>query len=473
MSTAHEEQRGPSLARRARLAWSPHRDTYVVLWPESVVTVSRSAAEVLARCDGTRTERSVIDELRVRFPGAPVERDATELLARLRARGLVRDLSLVPASSHASAPPVRTPPVATPLPPPDALLAELTYRCPLRCGYCSNPTELAAYDGSLDTDAWRAVLTDAARAGALHVHFSGGEPLLRADLEALVAHARSVGLYTNLITSAHGLTLERLDALAEAGLEHVQVSVQHVDAAVADRIAGTRAHEHKLAMARAVVARGLALSVNVVLHRDNVGEVGSLISLAESLGATRVELANAQYHGWALRNRDALLPSLEDLARAGSVAARERDRLRGTLDVLFVLPDYYTDAPRPCMDGWARRFVTVTPEGLALPCPGAHALPLPFERVTAVPLSVQWREGAAFRAFRGTDWMPEPCASCDRRSVDHGGCRCQSFALTGDASRTDPACAKSPDHPLVLAARENSTKPAPEVLYRVRTKRAL
>jgi len=359
---------------------------------------------------------------------------------------------------------------------PIALLAELTYRCPLRCAYCSNPADWSAYTDELDTGTWTRVLREAASLGALHVHFSGGEPLLRDDLESLVTAARDAGLYTNLITSAWRVTRERLAALADAGLDHVQVSVQDSDAALADALAGTTAHAHKLVAAGWVKSHGMALSINAVLHRRNLARVGDIIALAESLGAERLELANTQWHGSALAHRDALMPDRETLARAQAVALAERARLRGKMDVIWVIPDWYEDAPRPCMDGWGRRFVTVIPDGVVLPCPGAHGLPgMVLDSVRDRPLGDIWREGADFERFRGTSWMPSPCATCDRREVDFGGCRCQAFALTGDAARTDPACAKSPDHDLIRALRREH--PAPEggpaaPLYRIDVRRS-
>jgi PqqA peptide cyclase len=359
--------------------------------------------------------------------------------------------------------------------PPVALLAELTYRCPLRCAYCSNPTDWRDFDDELDTATWARVLREAADLGALHVHFSGGEPLLRGDLEALVRAARDAGLYTNLITSAWRVTRDRLAALADAGLDHVQVSVQDSDPLGADRIAGTSTHAHKLEAARTVKALGMALSVNAVLHRQNLARVRDIIALAESVGAERLELANTQWHGSALAHRDALMPDRETLARAQSVALAERARLQGRMDVIWVIPDWYEDAPRPCMDGWGRRFVTVIPDGVALPCPGAHGLPgMVFDSVRRRSLGDIWRDGADFARYRGTEWMSPTCASCERREVDFGGCRCQAFALTGDPARTDPACGKSPDHGLVRALRrerpgDDDAPGAP--LYRIDTRR--
>ncbi|MEZ4408731.1 MAG: pyrroloquinoline quinone biosynthesis protein PqqE [Polyangiales bacterium] len=354
-------------------------------------------------------------------------------------------------------------------PPPDALLAELTYRCPLRCGYCSNPTGIVRYTPELSTEAWARVMADAGAMGVLHAHLSGGEPLLRDDLEAIVGAARGAGLYVNLITSAWGLTEARTRALADAGVDHVQVSVQDSDAARADAIAGTAAHAQKLLAAGWVTSAGMAFSVNAVLHRHNLDRVGEIIALAESLGAERLELANTQFHGSAWENRASLLPSRAQLRRASEVARAAQERLRGVMDILWVIPDWYADLPRPCMDGWGRRFVTVAPDGTALPCPGAHGLPgMALESVRDRSLPELWEGGADFERFRGTGWMREPCASCERREVDHGGCRCQAMALTGDPARTDPACAKSPDHDrLVSLRRESDEGEAPPVLYRI------
>lgn len=467
----------PRLVRRARLGWNEARHAHALLLPESVLFLTRSAGEILALCDGTRTVDEVVAALAARYPGAPVARDVADLLTRLEARGLLESVAPTPpvhapAETPASAPPPATTPGQGDLAPPVALLAELTYRCPLRCGYCSNPTDLARYRDELDTETWTRVFREAAAMGVLQLHLSGGEPLLRPDLAALVHAAREAGLYTNLITSAYGLDDARLDALVAAGLDHVQISFQDTEPARADALAGTAAHTIKLRAARAVRDRGLPLSVNVVLHRGNVDRLEDIIALAEGLGAERLELANTQYHGWALANRDALLPTRASLKRAAAVAAAANARLRGRMAVIYVLPDYYTDVPKPCMDGWGRRFLTVIPDGTALPCSGAHALPLPFDNVRAKSLWEIWNRGEAFDAYRGTAWMRDPCVSCERREIDHGGCRCQAFALTGDARDADPACAKSPAHGAIIAARERADHPPPPLLYRVRLSRA-
>jgi PqqA peptide cyclase len=340
---------------------------------------------------------------------------------------------------------------------PYTLVAELTYRCPLRCVYCSNPVDYGPAAGDLDTESWKRVLREAEDLGVVQVHFSGGEPLLRDDLESLVTGAHEVGLYTNLITSAVGLTRSRLDALRAAGLDAIQISVQGTAESDAERIAGRACLAEKLDAARAVRAAGLPLTINVVLHRENIDDVPALVSLAQGLGASRLELANTQYLGWALENREALLPSREQIDRAREHAARARKENEGRMEVLFVLPDYYSGLPRACMDGWGRRYIVVSPDGLVLPCHLAHTLPgLSFESVRDQPLARLWRDGSGMNTFRGEAWMPSPCRDCDRRSVDFGGCRCQAYHLAGNAGLTDPACRLSPHHDLVTKAAESA-----------------
>jgi PqqA peptide cyclase len=335
---------------------------------------------------------------------------------------------------------------------PFGLLAELTYGCPLHCPYCSNPLELAAYRDELTTSEWRRVLTEARDLGVLQLHLSGGEPLLRRDLAEIVRCAAELGLYTNLITSALGLTRRRAEQLRDAGLDHVQISVQADESATSDRIAGTPSFERKLVAARMVKELGWPLTLNVVLHRHNIDRIAGILALAEELGADRIELANTQYYGWALRNRDALLPSRAQLERAEVVVRAAHERLQERMEVVYVLPDHYERYPKPCMGGWGRRQLTVVPNGDVLPCPTAHTLPLPRVSVRQHSLAWIWERSEAFQRFRGTDWMPDPCRSCERREIDFGGCRCQAFQLTGDAARTDPVCHLSPDHDVVVAA---------------------
>jgi pyrroloquinoline quinone biosynthesis protein E len=342
----------------------------------------------------------------------------------------------------------------TTAPRPYTLIAELTYRCPLGCAYCSNPLELAQAANELATDDWARVFAEAAAMGILQVNLTGGEPLVRRDLDALIAAARARELYVNLITSGIPADAERLRGLAAAGLDSLQLSVQDVDPEGAAWIAGRSDEDAKLATAAAARELGLPLTLNVVLHRGNIARVPELVALAERLGAIRLELANTQALGWALVNREALLPSADQIEQARRAAAAARERLRGRMEILFVRPDYHADRPRACMDGWARRYLLVTPDGVALPCHQARSITtLAWERVRDRPLAAIWEDGPGFQAFRGEAWMPEPCRSCDERATDFGGCRCQAFALLGDAAATDPACALSPHHQLVLQAR--------------------
>jgi PqqA peptide cyclase len=352
--------------------------------------------------------------------------------------------------------------------PPLALLAELTHRCPLRCPYCSNPLELVRASAELDTATWKRVLGEAAALGVLQVHFSGGEPLARRDLLDLVGHAAELGLYSNLITSGIGLDAERLATLVAAGLEHVQLSVQDSDAVSGDRIAGfAGAQEIKRRAARLVREAGLPLTVNAVMHRQNLERLGEIIELATGYGADRLEVAHAQYYGWALRNRAALLPSRAQLDAATAIVEAARARLAGVMTIDYVLPDYHAHRPKACMGGWGRRFINITPAGRALPCHAAETLPgMEFPSVSEMSLSEAWYGSAAFARFRGTAWMPEPCRSCGRREIDWGGCRCQAFALTGDAGRTDPVCALSPDHALLAAAHDDAETAPPAFVYR-------
>jgi pyrroloquinoline quinone biosynthesis protein E len=327
---------------------------------------------------------------------------------------------------------------------PYLLLAELTYRCPLHCPYCSNPS-VYPKGTELSTADWRRVLQEAASMGVLHVGFSGGEPLQRPDLNELVAGARDAGLYSNLITSAVGLTHNRAAELKRVGLDNIQISFQSSDETLGNQIAGANVHGKKLEAARLVRDLGFPLTVNVVLHRANISRLDRIINLAEELGAERLELANTQYYGWAFQNRAALLPTREQIEAATEVAARARQRLAGKMDLLFVAPDYYGTRPKPCMHGWGRRFLTVNPIGQVLPCPTASGIKgLAFETVREHSLEWIWRESQAFNQFRGTQWMPLPCRECEFREVDFGGCRCQAALIAEDSFATDPACELSP-----------------------------
>jgi pyrroloquinoline quinone biosynthesis protein E len=356
-------------------------------------------------------------------------------------------------------------------PRPYTLIAELTYRCPLRCPYCSNPTDYAEHRGELSTEEWARAFQEAEALGVVQLHLTGGEPLARRDLEDLIRRARELDLYTNMITSGIPLTRERVGALRRAGLDAVQLSFQDADAESADRIAGRRSHEAKLAAARWVRDEGLALTINIVLHRANIDRVEAMIAMAEALGAERLELANTQYHGFALLNRSELLPTSAELARAREAAKRAELRLQGRMELIYVTPDYYADRPRACMDGWARRYVHITPTGLVLPCHAAQNIKnLQFESVRERSLQAIWESSDALQRFRGEAWMPDPCRSCPERSRDHGGCRCQAFSISGDAGATDPACSLSPAHDLLSASRLTGPRregdPQPSYQYR-------
>ncbi len=342
---------------------------------------------------------------------------------------------------------------------PLAVLAEMTHRCPLQCPYCSNPVELDRAGSELTTEEWKKVLSELAEIGVLQIHFSGGEPTARKDLVELVRHATDVGLYSNLITSAVLLTKDKLTALADAGLCHVQISFQGSEPDLANRVAGFRqAHEKKLEVAKWTRELELPLTVNAVMHRQNLFQLPDIIQMAVDLDADRLEVANVQYYGWALKNRAALMPSRAQLDIMVEQVARAREELQGVITIDFVVPDYFASRPKSCMGGWGLRFLTISPSGKVLPCHAAETITaLAFDNVRQRSLADIWRTSDAFRAFRGTDWMPEPCRSCERKEIDWGGCRCQAFALTGDAARTDPACALSEDHAgLVSIATEEA-----------------
>jgi PqqA peptide cyclase len=332
--------------------------------------------------------------------------------------------------------------------PPMALLAELTHRCPLRCPYCSNPLDLERAANEMRTEEWLRALREAAAIGCMQVHFSGGEPTVRRDLEDLVVGATKAGLYTNLITSGVLLDAVRLKALAEAGLEHVQLSFQDSEREIGNRIGGyAGGHEKKIAVAALVREAGLPLTANFVVHRQNVHHLEAMLEMAVQIDAQRVEIANVQYYGWALKNRTALMPSRAQLDQMTATVTAARERLKGIITIDYVVPDYYAQRPKSCMGGWGRRFLNISPSGKVLPCHAAESITsLTFDNVRQRGLADIWRDSDAFNRFRGTDWMPDPCRSCDRREIDWGGCRCQAFAITGDATRTDPACGLSEDH---------------------------
>lgn len=333
------------------------------------------------------------------------------------------------------------------------LLAELTYACPLQCPYCSNPLEMSASrKNELSTEQWFDVMQQARKMGAVQLGFSGGEPLVRPDLEKLIVEAKSLGFYINLITSSIGLTKEKIKTFKNAGLDHVQISFQGSNSQTNKEYGGTDSFEHKLAMCREVKAQGIALGLNFVLHRQNLSQVREFLLMAESLEPEFVELANCQYYAWALHNREHLLPSQKQLIEAEQATNDFRENYKGNMKVFFVSPDYYDNRPKKCSNGWATTFVTVTPEGEVLPCQSAKVIPnLEFPNVRQQSLQQIWQESPLFTGFRGTSWMKEPCLSCPEKEEDFGGCRCQAYLLTGDAANTDPVCDLSPFHERVTA----------------------
>ena len=440
------------------------RGQMTLLHPEGVALLNGTAGATLALVDGRTSVADIAAALSSRFRGVRSE-EIWGLLGNLGAARLVdtglADPGRLPPAGEAVAGALRQsaeftsraagrtgPGVSAPL----GLLAELTHRCPLHCPYCSNPVQLTAAGDELPTSAWLDILGQARRLGVLQAHLSGGEPLLRRDLEVLAAGARSLGMYVNLVTSGLGLSGRRARALADAGVDHVQLSFQGADTETADQMAGATAHRRKLEAAAAVRAAGMVLTVNVVLHRRNVADIDELVALAVDLNADRLELAHAQYYGWALRNRASLLPSAEQVRRAEDMVRAARGRYP-QLMIVYVVSDYYEKVPKPCMNGWGNRQLTVTPDGTVLPCPAAIVIPdLQPPRIGDMPLARIWAESAAFARFRGISWLPEPCRGCPAREVDFGGCRCQAYQLLGDAGATDPVCQYSPRHPVIDAA---------------------
>jgi len=357
-------------------------------------------------------------------------------------------------------------------PRPQALIAEVTHRCPLHCVYCSNSLTMRPHGEEISGEDWARIFREAAGLGVLHVHLTGGEPCARQDLGELVAAGRAANLYTNLITSGIGLSQARLDSLIDAGLDHLQLSFQDAEEEPANEFAGTRAHARKLALAEVIRGRRIAFTLNAVVHRQNLARLESIIAMAERLGVDRLEIANVQYYGWALENRERLMPTRRQMADSVALVEAHRLRLKGRMRIDFVPPDYYARYPKACMGGWGRALMVIDPAGRVLPCHAADVIPgLVFESAQARPLRWIWEESAAFRRFRGEDWMPEPCRGCDRRHEDFGGCRCQAFLVAGSASATDPVCSLAPDRKLVDAVieRVNSSAGAhePGWVYRI------
>jgi pyrroloquinoline quinone biosynthesis protein E len=340
------------------------------------------------------------------------------------------------------------------------LLLELTYRCPLKCAWCSNPLDFDRYHDELTTEDWMRVLREGRELGSLQLGFSGGEPMLRRDLEALVAEASRLGYYTNLITSGIGLDEDRLAALKRAGLNQIQLSVQSADRMLTDELTGARAHEVKLDVARRIKAQGFPMVLNVPVCRQNIEQTEEILALGAELGVEYLEFANIQYYNWAMLNRRELLPTREQVERAESVVRAARQRLGNRMKIYFVIPDYYDERPKACMNGWGSIHLTIAPDGTALPCQEARVITgLEFPNVRQAPLAWIWRESPTFNAFRGQAWMKEPCRTCDERDRDFAGCRCQAFLLTGDAANADPACSRSPYHHLIQAAIDGAGQP--------------
>jgi len=444
----------PALGRGVRLAYDEVRRQPALLYPEGVLLLNESAAAILARCDGTRDIAAITADLAVEYDGVSVD-DVAAVVDEIAARRLV---DFDPPTPRPVGPPEPTAALAEagegppPDPSPVGMVAELTYRCPLHCPYCSNPVNTQPYRDELDSDVWCRALEEARRLGVLQVHFSGGEPALRRDLVTLVAQAHRLGMYTNLVTSGIPMQEGRLDTLVDAGLDHVQLSIQDAVAHSADAIAGLRVHDRKLAVARAVVAAGLPLTINAVLHRGNVSRLLEIVRLAVELGADRLELAHTQYYGWGLRNRAALLPTPEQIEAAQRDAAQALEQFGNRIHIIYVIPDYHLSRPKACMAGWGSRLFVVAPNGDVLPCLAAGQLPgLDPPNLRRTSLTEAWYDSAAFNRFRGTAWMQEPCRSCPFKHEDLGGCRCQAFQLTGDAAATDPVCHLSPSRHLVDA----------------------
>ncbi|HTS89733.1 MAG TPA: pyrroloquinoline quinone biosynthesis protein PqqE, partial [Gemmatimonadales bacterium] len=467
----------PRLWRLARIGFDRVRQRPVLLYPEGAMFINETGKAILELCDGTRSVDRIAGELGQRY-SADVRADVSEFLERMARRDMVvfpsggyETPTSVAEEPRASVPAGVPAPSPAPAGPsarrtPTTLLAELTYRCPLHCPYCSNPLEMTRAEQELSTDDWKRVFSQARALGVLQLGLSGGEPLVRKDLEQLVAHAREEGMYSTLVTSALGLTRARGERLKEAGVDHVQISFQDTDAANADRIAGIKLGKQKYEAAALVKELGLAFSVNVVLHRGNLDRLGEIIDMAARLGADRLELANTQYYGWAAKNRRMLMPTPEQVERSRAIGEAALKAYKGRMQIIYVLPDYYERYPKPCYGGWGNVYVLVTPDGKALPCHGATQIGnLQFVNVRDHALDWIWERSPIFNAFRGDAWMKEPCRSCPRKSQDFGGCRCQAFALTGDATNTDPVCSLSPRHDIIERALADTAEPS-EYIYR-------
>jgi pyrroloquinoline quinone biosynthesis protein E len=383
--------------------------------------------------------------------------------SRVSADGSTRaEAPAAQAVPSAAASPERAPSIAPPGPP-LWLLLELTYKCPLHCVFCYNPTDFARTTAELATDDWLRVLREARALGAVQLGFSGGEPLMRDDLEILVAEAHTLGFYSNLVTSGVGLNEKRIQALKQAGLDHIQLSFQDSTREMNDFLSSTRTFELKSKVAGMIKGHGYPMVLNVVLHRLNIDHVGEILAMAERMGADYVELANTQYYGWAWHNRERLLPSRAQVERAEQVTQEFRARVGDRIRVYFVVPDYFENRPKPCMNGLGSIFLTINPDGTALPCHAARMLPgMDFPNVRDASVAAIWRDSAAFNRFRGDSWMKEPCRSCPEKTKDFGGCRCQAYLMTGDPTNADPVCDLSPHHHLVTEVVARAGRPQVE-----------
>jgi PqqA peptide cyclase len=450
----------PAIPRGLRLQWEPVQDAHVLLYPEGMVQLNGSAAAILSRCDGLRTMTEIVADLERAYGASGLAADVQAFVTRaLQTRWLELPGVNTRFASQADAPapttlrgpgPVK---MAQGVGPPFWLLLELTYRCPLHCVFCYNPTEFAGTGPELPTADWLRVLREARALGAVQLGLSGGEPLEREDLETIVGEARGLGYYVNLITSGVGLTAARIAALKAAGLDHIQLSFQDSTRELNDFLSSTRTFELKSKVAALIRAHEYPMVLNVVLHRLNIDHVGEILDMAERMGAQYVELANTQYYGWAWLNRQQLLPSRAQLERAEALTQRFRERVGERIQVYFVVPDYFERRPKACMGGQGSVFLAIAPDGTAMPCHAARMLPdLELPSVGSADIRSIWYDSQAFNHFRGEAWMKEPCRSCPERVKDFGGCRCQAYLLTGDAANADPVCDLSPHHHLVTEA---------------------
>lgn len=450
-----------------RLQWESAQQAHVLLYPEGMVRLNGSAGAIVSCCDGVRTLADIVAELERTYGQSGLAADVRSFVTLalekcwLESAPASRAIPVGqgPAARNAAAGGLPADSGAATVGPPLWLLLELTYRCPLHCVFCYNPTDFAHAGPELATQDYFRVLGEARALGAVQLGLSGGEPLVREDLELIVAEAHRLGFYINLITSGVGLNESRLRALKSAGLDHIQLSFQDSSRQMNDFLSSTRTFDLKSQVAALIKSHGFPMVLNVVLHRLNIDHVEEILEMAERCGAEYVELANTQFYGWAWKNREQLLPSRRQLVRAEAVVERFRARLRRPMRIFFVVPDYFERRPKACMNGLGSIFFAIAPDGTALPCHAAGMLPgLKFPNVKGESLAQIWYESAAFNHFRGDAWMREPCRSCPERFRDFGGCRCQAYLLTGDAANADPVCEFSPHHHLVAQMIERAER---------------